>query len=103
MKCSIKTIIMRLIRGYSEYLSAKEFKFTEQERNIAYIKIQTKQIEANTEIMKAFFLNNQQERERLYFSAQQVLDKALEKGDERYAELACQVIKLIRQKNPFTF
>lgn len=53
--------------------------------------------------MEKFFLNNQKEREKLYSLAQQVLDKAFEKGDERYAELACRIIKVVRQKNPFTF
>lgn len=103
MEYSIKPIIVELMQEYFEYLSSKEIKLTEQERNIAYIKIHTKQIEANTEIMEKFFLNNQKEREKLYSLAQQVLDKAFEKGDERYAELACRIIKVVGQKNPFTF
>ncbi|MCH3950733.1 MAG: hypothetical protein LKE33_07370 [Acidaminococcus sp.] len=107
MDTKISDLVAELIRAFYDYLYEKEYQkeyhLTELEKNIAVIRIRTKQIAAQTENMKAYFDSHQQERLRLYQSAEKVLDKALADGDSEYAELACKMITIIRQKNPFAF
>ena len=99
----IELIIKDIISGHYEYLSQGERERTEREKAIAAIKKSTLELEAELVMNRKYFESAMREREILFQSALEVIDKAIETGDVEFAEIAMRVIEICGMKNPFSF
>lgn len=99
----ISALVNDIIAGHYAYISDCERKSTERAKQIALLKVRTKELQAKTELAEKYFAVNMQDRERLFQSALRVLDKAMENGDVEYAQIASIVIKSVNSKSPFSF
>ena len=76
---------------------------TEIEKSIAILKSKSYELKVQTELAEKYFSQQMSERERLFKSATQVLDKAMNTGDVEFAEIAIRVIEVVHNKSPFSF
>lgn len=98
----IADVISDIIKGHYQYISDCERNHTEMEKDIAILKAKTYELQAKRELAEQYFQYQMQERKRLFHSANQVLEKAIEKGDVEYAQIATKTIEIIHQKSPFS-
>lgn len=99
----ISDIVNDIIREHYKYISECERNITEIEKDIAILKVKTKELQAHTELTAKYFEHQMQEREKLFNSASAVLEKAMKKGDFEFAQIAIRVIEVIHKKSPFSF
>lgn len=99
----VASIVNDIISEHYEYLSHCEKNTTEIEKNIAILKAKSSELQANTQLAEQYFNYQMAERERLFNSASQVLDKAMQTGDAEFAQIAVKIIKIIHGKCPFSF
>lgn len=86
-----------------EYLLKSERSSTEVEKSIACLRIKAAELQAQTELAEKYFTQQMSERERLFNSASQVLDKAMCTGDIELVGIAIKILEVVRQKPPFSF
>ncbi len=99
----ISDIVKDLIREHYRYISECEANSTEAEKQIAVIKVKTKELQAHTELAQKYFQHQIQERERLFKSASAVLEKAMETGNVDFAQIAVRTIEVVHRRSPFSF
>lgn len=99
----ISDIVNDLVREHYNYISECEKQGTERTKKIAIITAKTKELQAYTDMAEAFFSHQLQERDRLFDSANKVLDKALENGDVDFAQIAIRTIEIVNRKSPFSY
>lgn len=99
----ISSLVNDIVKEYYAYLSEFELKSTKIEKNIAILKVKTKELQANRELAESYFSNQMEERERLFSSASKALDKALEEGNVELAQIAVKTIEEIHKKSPFKY
>jgi hypothetical protein len=99
----IADLVNDIVKEHYAYLSECEHNITETSKSIAVLKAKTKELQAYTELADQYFQYQMQERDRLYRSAMEVLDKAIELGNEDMAAIALMTIALVHKKSPFSF
>lgn len=99
----ISSLVNDIVKEHYAYLSEFELKSTEIEKNIAILKVKTKELQANRELAESYFFHQMEERERLFSSASKVLDKAMEIGNVELAQIAIKTIEVIHKKSPFKY
>lgn len=99
----ISSLINDIVKEHYAYLSEFELKSTEIEKNIAILKVKTKELQANRELAESYFFHQMEERERLFSSASDVLDKAMEIGNVELAQIAIKAIEVTHKKSPFKY
>lgn len=99
----IKDLVNDIIEAHYIYISECEHNSTEVNKNIAILKVKTKELQANIELATNYFQYQMQERERLFTSASKVLDKAIKNGDIEFAQIAIKAMEVIHKKSPFSY
>lgn len=99
----IKDLVNDIIEAHYIYISECERNSTEVKKNIAILKVKTKELQANIELATNYFQHQMQERERLFTSASKVLDKAIKNGDIEFAQIAIKAMEVIHKKSPFSY
>lgn len=89
------------IESHYEYLKIEEERATERALMIADLERIVNTLKAESEIRKEYFKNHFRERERLFSSAQSTLDHAIKIGDPKVAEIALEMIKIVKEKKVF--
>ena len=65
------------------------------EEDIAMLKVKTKELQVQREIVKKYFDQRMEERKVLFELANTVLDKAVKEGNNQIAQIAIQLIKVV--------
>lgn len=99
----VELIVKDIISEHYTYLSQCERNSTEIEKCIAVLKSRSYELQAQSELAEKYFNMQMGERERLFRSASEVLDKAMDLGDMEYAEIAVRIIEVVHNKSPFSF
>lgn len=94
-------LINEIVQEHYTYISESDRNSIEMEKKIAILKAKTKKLQAGGELAESYFFHQMQERDRLFSSANKVLDKAMEEGDIEFAQIALETIKVIHKKSPF--
>lgn len=95
-KNEIFSIINIFTEKYSDYLTNMDKYGTQLAGNIAEISALTKELSAKRELANIYFSNHLEEKEQLYNVANKVLDKAINTGNIKMAEIALEQIKIIK-------
>lgn len=99
----ISDLVSDIVKEHYLYISECERNITEVEKNIAILRVKTKELQANTKLAERYFQHRMKERERLFASANKVLDKAIKNGDTEFAQIAVKTIEVIHKKSPFSY
>lgn len=99
----VELIVKDIISEHYNYLSQCERNSTEIERSIVVLKSRAYELQVQSELAEKYFDRQMGERERLFRSASEVLDKAMSLGDVEYAEIAVRIIEVVHNKSPFSF
>ena len=95
-------IVKDIISEHYAYLSQCERNSTETEKSIAILKSRVYELQARTDLAEKYFNMQMGERERLFRSASEVLNKAMNTGDSEYAEIAVRIMEVVHSKSPFS-
>lgn len=94
-------LINEIVQEHYAYISESDRNHTEMEKKIAILKAKTKKLQADGELAESYFFHQMEERERLFSSANKVLDKAMEEGNIEFAQIAIKTIEVVHKKSPF--
>lgn len=98
----VSELIQDIVKEHYAYIANCECEATERKKQIAAISMQTKLLQANSEIAKKYFEQQMEERNRLFVSANKVLETAMERGDYEFAQIAVIALEVIHKKSPFS-
>ncbi len=97
----IKEIVEEMVQEHYAYISDCERDATQREEVIAKLRMQTEMLKAQSEIDREYFAGQMKERNRLFASANQVLETAMKRGDAEMARMAIIAIEVVHKKSPF--
>lgn len=100
---SVELIVKDIISEHYAYLSQCERNSTEIAKSIAVLKVKSHELQVQTELAQIYFDQQIADRKRLFNSASQVLDKAMNAGDAELAEIAVRIMEVVHPKSPFSF
>ncbi|MEH7442660.1 hypothetical protein V7201_10190 [Bacillus sp. JJ1122] len=96
----IASVVTETINSATSYLKAKEVEETERQRLISCLNAITAKIELERDKFEKFMENSFAERERLYSSADKVLEKGLQENNMQLVTLASNLMMNVYNKNP---
>lgn len=99
----ISKLINEIVQEHYAYISESERNRTETDKKIAILKAKTKKLQADGELAESYFFHKMEERERLFSSANKLLDKAMEEGNIEVAQIATKTIEVVHKKSPFKY
>lgn len=78
-----------------EKLTEYEKVETMQAKYLADLTVQTKQLEANREVMNQYYAQHFEEQQLMYEKANEILDVAIKNGNAELAQVAMRVIQIV--------
>lgn len=96
----IASVVTETINSATSYLKAKEVEETERQRLISCLNAITLKIELERDKFEKFMEKSFSERERLYKSADKVLEKGLQENNMQLVTLASNLMMNVYNKNP---
>ena len=96
----IASVVTETINSATSYLKAKEVEETERQRLISCLNAITLKIELERDKFEKFMEKSLAERERLYKSADKVLEKGLQENNMQLVTLASNLMMNVYNKNP---
>ncbi|WP_423408366.1 hypothetical protein AABM38_22410 [Heyndrickxia sp. MSNUG] len=96
----IASVVTETINSATSYLKAKEVEETERQRLISCLNAITLKIELERDKFEKFMEKSFAERERLYSSADKVLEKGLQENNMQLVTLASNLMMNVYNKNP---
>lgn len=96
----IASVVTETINSATSYLKAKEVEETERQRLISCLNAITLKIELERDKFEKFMEKSFAERERLYKSADKVLEKGLQENNMQLVTLASNLMMNVYNKNP---
>jgi hypothetical protein len=96
----IASVVTETINSATSYLKTKEVEETERQRLISCLNAITAKIELERDKFEKFMENSFAERERLYSSADKVLEKGLQENNMQLVTLASNLMMNVYNKNP---
>lgn len=97
----VKNLIINARKSYYEYLKEEEIAATEREKNIAQIRVLSSALRARKEVAEIYTRHFFEERKMLREMADNVLNKAIEKGDFTLAQMTIEIIEFEYGKDLF--
>ena len=91
-------IAKELITLQTDYFKSYIENSIQCEKDIAMLRVQTKEIQSQKEIVKIYFEHRLEERKRLFELANKVLDKAILDGNREIAQVAIETIRLVNDQ-----
>lgn len=96
----VAKLITHTIDSATDYLKTREVEKTERERIVACLNAITKKIEVDRKNFEIFMKESFAERERLYQTMDEVIQKGLQNNDLEMIKFASQVMLNVYNKNP---
>lgn len=97
---NVAHVVGNVITEITNYLEVKEANITERKRISAALETATKIIEGETERFKLYIENEYKDKDRLYVSAEKLIDRGLEENNVTIISIGCNLMLNVFSKNP---